>query len=52
MTIWIVSGGWDYEGSTLRGVFNSQEKALEYKIVLEQAQFKYDFVDIEEWDVE
>jgi hypothetical protein len=51
MRVFIVQAGWDYEGSRVIGVYASRERAEEAKKV-EKAKGAYDFVMINEWEVE
>lgn len=51
MTVWIVRGGWHYEGSQIIGVYASIERAQEVKRVEEEAMM-WDYVRVSEWVVE
>jgi len=52
MKIWVVLTGWYYEGSDIKGIFTTEEKAKDKQAYLQQSTSRYDFVGIEEWDVE
>jgi len=52
MKIWVVLTGWYYEGSEIKGIFSTEEKAKDKQTYLQQITYRYDFVDIEEWEVE
>jgi hypothetical protein len=51
MTVWIVRGGWHYEGSQIIGVYASIARAQEV-MRAEEEKMKWDYVKVSEWVVE
>ena len=48
--VYIVIGGFNYEGENLRGVFNNLEAAVEYKRK-EQEEWNWDYIDIRKCEI-
>lgn len=53
MIVWIVEGGWHYEGGIILGIYNTLEKAKDKeKETIESKEYYYDYINITEWEVE
>jgi hypothetical protein len=48
MIVYIVTRGWYYEGEEVIGVFDTQQKAEDFKA---KGHGYCDFIDITEWEV-
>jgi hypothetical protein len=49
--VYIVEGGWDYDGSCIQGVFHDRESAKRKVEELER-DGGYDYVTVTGWEVE
>lgn len=52
MTVWIVTGYYDYEYENILGVFHDEDKAKEYKAHLESSLCEYDGYNLENYEVQ
>jgi hypothetical protein len=44
--VWVVEGGWDYEGSEICAICATPEKASEKEQEAKLSRMQYDFVDV------
>ena len=44
--VWVVEGGWDYEGSEIHAICATPEKAAEKEQEAKLSGREYDFVDV------